>query len=50
MPAFSRKWAGLTYTLTKNDPAYTLQIPNAEMLRNTKLVQNPAAPQRTGQP
>jgi hypothetical protein len=48
MPSFSRQWAGKTYTLEKNDAAYTMQIPDDVMLRNTNLVQNPAAPQRIG--
>lgn len=34
------------YTLSKNDPMYTLPIPNGPMLLNTKLIQNPTGPSR----
>ena len=45
MPAFSRTWKidGMpvqTYTLEKNDPAYTLPIPPDVLERNRSLVQN----------
>ena len=35
-----------SYTLKQNDPMWTLQLPEGVMLRNDKLVQNPAGPVR----
>lgn len=56
MPKINHKWMGdhsdsqvTTYELTKNDPMYTLQIPENVMVRNDKLIQNPAGPIRVGQ-
>lgn len=46
MPAFTRKWEGMTYTLTKNDCSYTLPLSKAIMDKNQKLDQNPLAPKR----
>ena len=55
MPKINHKWMGdhsdsqvTTYELTKNDPMYTLQIPENVMVRNDKLIQNPAGPIRVG--
>lgn len=53
MPAINHKWMGdhsdsqiTTYELTKNDPMYTLPIPENVMIRNDKLIQNPSGPIR----
>lgn len=46
MPAFTRKWEGMTYTLTKNDRSYTIPLSKAIMDKNKKLEQNPLAPKR----
>lgn len=44
---YSRKGIGeKMYRLEKRDPQYTLQIPEASMLKNYNLVQNPAGPER----
>lgn len=55
MPKINHKWIGdhsdsqiTTYELTKNDPMYTLQIPENVMVRNDKLIQNPSGPIRVG--
>ena len=49
MPEIKHLWKGdnsdatvTTYTLRKNDPMYTLQIPACVMLKNDKLIQNEA--------
>ena len=49
MPEIKHLWKGdnsdatvTTYTLRKNDPMYTLQIPACVMLKNDKLIQNDA--------
>ena len=53
MPSINHKWMGdhgdsqiTTFELTKNDPMYTLQIPENVMIRNDKLIQNPSGPIR----
>lgn len=46
MPSFTHKWNGNTYTLTKNDPSYTMPLSKAIMDKNIKLEQNPLAPKR----
>lgn len=48
MPSFSRVWmdkgvALQLYTIQKNDPSYTLPIPEQVMTKNKKLVQNKLA-------
>ena len=34
------------YTLKQNDPSYTMPIPDAVLIKNKKLEQNPLAPKR----
>lgn len=46
MPAFTHKWEGITYTLTKNDRSYTMPLSKEIMDKNKKLDQNPLAPKR----
>ena len=53
MPKIGHTWMGdksdaqqVQYTLKKNDPMYTLQIPVSVMLKNDQLIQNPAGPAR----
>lgn len=53
MPRIVHTWMGdkndnqiTPYTLKAEDPMYTMQIPTSAMLRNDKLVQNPAGPVR----
>lgn len=51
MESFTRKWKlynepWQNYVIEKNDPAFTLPIPNEVMERNLGLVQNPLAPER----
>ena len=46
MPSFSRMWAKEVYTLKKNDPSYTMPIPEEVLRENSSLEQNPLAPSR----
>lgn len=53
MPQIQHIWRGdnvdtgvTTYTLKKNDPMYTMQIPEGVMLLNPMLIQNPVGPIR----
>lgn len=46
MPSFSRMWAKKIYTLKKNDPSYTMPIPEEVLRENSSLEQNPLAPSR----
>lgn len=51
MEAFTRKWkqfdgAYENYVIEKNDPAFTLPIPEEVLRRNPGLEQNPLAPER----
>lgn len=46
MPSFTHNWDGRTYTLTENDPSYTIPLARIIIDRNNQLEQNPLAPQR----
>ncbi|WP_195531929.1 RagB/SusD family nutrient uptake outer membrane protein [Bacteroides finegoldii] len=46
MPQIIHKWGEQVYTLKQNDLSYTMPIPDAILLKNKKLEQNPLAPKR----
>ena len=46
MPQITHRWGEQVYTLKQNDPSYTMPIPDAVLLKNKKLEQNPLAPKR----
>ena len=46
MPQIVHRWGEQVYTLKQNDPSYTMPIPDAVLIKNKKLEQNPLAPKR----
>ena len=46
MPQIIHRWGEQVYTLKQNDPSYTMPIPDAVLIKNKKLEQNPLAPKR----
>ena len=46
MPLIIHRWGEQVYTLKQNDPSYTMPIPDAVLIKNKKLEQNPLAPKR----
>lgn len=51
MESFTRKWKQFSeeysnYVIEKNDPAFTLPIPNEVIVRNPRIEQNPLAKER----